>query len=172
MRTLSLLAILATLLILAFKSPEQSFRDAAIEAGTKALNAASSTATGNETALKEKVKTLALDEKVRALRERIKRLNESFGKDAQKTDGNRENITSEGWVMPRSTLEPGPSPEPTPVDNVKTAELSALPPIAAGDAASGETASVIYGRAENADADYGELNRLYEESARLLAGIR
>jgi hypothetical protein len=166
MRTLSLLTILATLLILALKAPEQSFRDAAIEAGAKALDIISSPATKNETALKEKVKTFALDEKVRALRKRVKRLKESFGKDARKSSA------SEGWVMPHPTLEPGPTPSPVPVADVNTAELPSLPTVSDGDVTVGETASVISDGAKTADADYGELSRLYEESARLLAGIR
>lgn len=172
MRTLFLLGIFATLLILAFKAPEQSFQDAAIKVGAKAIDIASSPATKNKAALKEKMKSLALDKKVLALRERVKRLKESFGKDAQKMNGGRKNNDSEGWVMPNSTLEPGPAPSPAPVDYVNTAELSSLPTVSVGDVASGETASVISDGAENADADYGELNRLYEESSRLLAGIR
>ena len=164
MKTLSLLAILVTLLILAFKQPGKSFQDAAVDAGAKALDVISSTATVNEAALKEKAKTLAFDEKFRALRERVE--------GDQNPNNVQEGDASKVWVMPSSTLDPGPAPNAMPVDDVNTAEIPSLPMNPVYDVASGEVATVISEETEIAEVDYNELSRLYEESARLLMGIK
>lgn len=146
MKTLSMLAILATLLILALKQPEQSFQEASAEAWGKAIGMISSMETENEIAL--------IEEAIPSILE---------------PDNDQKNNVSNVWVIPHSTQEPGLESDAAPVIGVVTEEFSALPPISVDDVDLGEGSYVATEDAQSADTDYAEISRLYEESARLLA---